>query len=295
MAQAGEDVLIGPARTVMNHLESSIHNPEAASRLGFRGAAVDGRYYLDVFAPLLVQTYGQAWCERGALSIYYLNVVVTGEAIQAVVKRPPAPGAQTRVFARPPDDAAIVTCQGTASLGDHARSELATYDFRLSDDADLRMLKGVKPGKSMGEADAVVAREAQAAEIDAKVINEAGEWHRERSPWGGPIATISSTTSLVFKLFSGSFERISPGIGMPAGMNGAIEVAYLEGPVFLDRPYKVSGEVIGVGQSPKTEYCLWDAKVRDEKGRTVARMRHLQRFLKASSPLYPELSPQDAG
>ena len=47
-------------------------------------------------------------------------------------------------------------------------------------------------------------------------------------------------------------------------MNGAIEVAYLEGPIFLDHPYRVHGTVVGV--------------------------RRRQRLLKASSPLYPELS-----
>ena len=30
----------------------------------------------------------------------------------------------------------------------------------------------------------------------------------------------------------------------------------------------------------------WDASATDEKGRVVARMRHLLRFIKASSPLY---------
>jgi hypothetical protein len=66
-------------------------------------------------------------------------------------------------------------------------------------------------------------------------------------------------------------------------------VAYENGPVFLDRPYWVEGEVVGVGQSPKTEYLWWDAKATDEQGKVVVRMRHLLRFIKASSPLYPEL------
>jgi hypothetical protein len=89
-----------------------------------------------------------------------------------------------------------------------------------------------------------------------------------------------------------SHERVSPAIGGAFGMFGAFEVAYEAGPVFLDRPYQVEGRVVGVGESPKTEYVWWDATARDERGVTVARLRHLLRFLKASSPLYPELAPR---
>jgi hypothetical protein len=53
----------------------------------------------------------------------------------------------------------------------------------------------------------------------------------------------------------------------------------------------VEGQVVGVGDSPKTEYLWWDAKTVDEAGAVVVRMRHLLRFIKASSPLYPELQP----
>jgi hypothetical protein len=84
-------------------------------------------------------------------------------------------------------------------------------------------------------------------------------------------------------------DRLSPAIGDASGMFGAFEIAYEHGPVFLDRPYTVEGTVIGVGESPKTEYVWWDALARGEDGRVAARMRHLLRFIKASSPLYPEL------
>ena len=60
-------------------------------------------------------------------------------------------------------------------------------------------------------------------------------------------------------------------------------------PFGLDRPYWVEGRVLDVGDSPKTECLWWDATTTDDKGREVVRMRHLLRFLKASSPLYPDL------
>ena len=69
---------------------------------------------------------------------------------------------------------------------------------------------------------------------------------------------------------------------------GAIEIRHLAGPVFLDRDYHVQGEVVAVGESPKTEYAWYDTRAYDGTGTAVASMRMQLRWLKASSPLYAE-------
>jgi len=294
LASQEAGALVGPARIALNQSDSSIHDAENAKKLGFRGSAVGGNVHLDLFAPLLVETYGKAWFERGALSLYFLNIVVSGESVQAVVERPASPGAQTRIFARRADDHGFMVCEGTASLGDHSRSALRTRDLKTCDDSQLRLLKGVKVGQILGSAQIAAGRAAQDAQIASGALNEPMDWYRGASPWGGPIASINATATLMFRLLVGDGEhhhhdRISPAIGDTLAMFGAFEIAYENGPVFLDRPYTVEGKVVGVGDSPKTEYLWWDAVTRDEKGLAVARMRHLLRFLKASSPLYPEL------
>ncbi len=296
LAAAAADPLVGPPRVALNHSDSSIHDPEHAKRLGFRGSAVGGNLHLDLFAPLLVETYGQAWFETGALSLYLLNIVVSGEPVQAVVERPPAPGAQTRIFARRADDPGFRVCEGTASLGDHARSELALRDLRTADDGKLRLLNGVKPGQRLGRVQMTARKSEQDAAIANGSSNEPLPWYQGASPWGPPIASVGSTAALMFRLLVGDgqthhHERISPHIGDASGMFGAFEIAYEAGPVFLDHAYWVEGAVLGVGESPKTEYLWWDATTSDADGRVVARMRHLLRFLKASSPLYPALNP----
>lgn len=288
------EALVGPARIALNHSGASIHDPEHAKKLGFRGSAVGGNLHLDLFAPLLVKTYGQEWFERGALSLYFLNIVVSGEPVQAVVERPGSPKAQTRVFARRADDHGFCVCEGTGSLGDHSRSELARRDLKLSDESKLRLLKGVKPGQSLGRAEGKATHAAQERQIANGSNNEPMDWYKDGSPWGGPIASVGSTAALMFRLLVGDGERhhhdrISPYIGDTSGMFGAFEIAYENGPIFLDRSYTIEGRALGVGESPKTEYLWWDATASDEKGRVVARMRHLLRFIKASSPLYPEL------
>jgi hypothetical protein len=286
--------LVGPVRTALNQSDSSIHDPESAKKLGFRGAAVGGNNHLDLFAPLLVETYGREWFERGALSVYFLNVVVSGEPVQAVVERPASPGAQTRIHARRADDPNFRVCEGTASIGSYARSELRTRDLKTCDDSQLRLLKGVKVGKILGSARLTADRAWQDALLKAGALNEPMDWYTGASPWGGPIASLNSTAAMMFRLLVGDGEtdhhdRISPALGDTLAMFGAFEIAFETGPVMLDRTYTVEGKVVGVGDSPKTEYLWWDAVARDDRGVAVVTMRHLLRFLKATSPLYPEL------
>lgn len=286
---------IGPARTALNHSDVSIHDPEHARKLGFRGAAVGGNIHLDIFAPLLVEAYGPAWFERGALSVYFHNIVVSGEPVQAMVRPPQPAGSQTEIRARRADAPDIIVCAGTASVGGHGRSELATRDLKTCHEGDLRMLRGVKPGQSLGRVAMRASQAEQEAGFASGSLNEPIAWYRDASPWGGPIASVGTTASLMFRLLVGDgtghhHERIAPTVGDASGMFGAFEIAYVNGPVFLERDYLVEGVALGVGESPKTEYLWWDATARDAGGRTVARMRHLLRFLKASSPLYPELN-----
>ena len=290
------EAIVGPERIALNLSDSSIHDPAEAKKLGFRGAAVGGNVHLDLFAPVLVEAYGKEWFERGALSLYFLNVVVSGEPVQAVVQRPDPAGAQTRIHARRGDDHGFMVCAGTASLGDHSKSELATRDLKTCDDSQLRLLKGVKPGQSLGTATLKAGKASQDLQIEKGSLSEPMDWYQGKSPWGGPIASINNTATMMFRLLVGDesghhHDRISPHIGQDTlAMFGAFEVAYENGPVFLDQPYTVEGKVVGVGDSPKTEYLWWDATTKDDKGRVVARMRHLLRFLKATSALYPELS-----
>jgi hypothetical protein len=288
-----DTALIGPARTAVNHSDASIHDEAHAKKLGFRGSAVGGNLHLDIFAPLLVETYGKEWFERGALSVYFQNIVVSGEPVQAVVEKPASKGAQTRIYARRADDHAFTVCEGTGSLGNHEKSELSTRNLRTCDDGQLRLLKGVKPGKIIGSMPARVTSKSQSEQLDSGSINEPMDWYRDKSPWGGPIASVGQTAGMMFRLVTGGeqegYWRLSKAIGDTSGMFGAFEIAFIDGPIFLDRTYTVEGKVLGVGESPKTEYVWWDAVARDERGMPIARMRHLLRFIKASSPLYPEL------
>jgi hypothetical protein len=60
----------------------------------------------------------------------------------------------------------------------------------------------------------------------------------------------------------------------------------VNGPLLLDRDYVVGGEVLVVGESPKTEYVWFTSYANDPDGKRVAEMRMQLRWMKASSDLY---------
>ena len=286
-----EGLLVGPPRTAINRGAISIHNPETARRLGFRGAVVGGSSHLNVFAPPLLHVFGNEWFERGTLSIYFLNTVVSEEQIQAVVERPTGGAKQVKVHARRVDDPSIIVGAGTASLGPDLASELRTRDLRLSDPSTLRIFKDLEPGTFLGEEAMTVTSELQREAIEAGSINEPLPWYTGDSPWDGPIACPSNIFSLMYMMIRGGPNpRIDKWRRGSNAMFGAIEFDLVRGPVFLDRPYLVRGVVAGVGESPKTEYIWWDATAEDENGQVVATLRHMLRMLKGESPLYPELA-----
>lgn len=290
-------VVVGPPQILKNQAQSSIHDPVEAQKLGFRGPAVGANVHLDLFVPPLTEVYGNCWLEKGALSLYFLNVVVSGEQARGVVERPSHDGAQVNIREERADDPSIVVSSGTASLGDHSRSALRTRDLKTCDDGQLRMLKGLKVGQPFASRQLIIPRARQERQLEVGELADQMGWYSGRSPWGDPIASMNNTSLMMTFLINDDDtvvpkDTVSPHIGDALSIFGAFEIAFENGPVFLDRPYTIEGNVVGVGDSPKTELLWWDAVALDGKGVPVVRMRHLFRFMKASSPLYPELSAE---
>ena len=76
-------------------------------------------------------------------------------------------------------------------------------------------------------------------------------------------------------------------IAQPAvGFFGATELALRNGPILTGTPYVKTGRVVCVGLTDKTEFAWVDFELTDSDGRLIAEMRHLTRWMKASSPLW---------
>ncbi len=264
--------------------EGSIHDDATAAKLGFRGGTVAGSIHMDQYAALLVELYGQRWFERGALSLYFLNATVDGEAVTATAEAHPGN------LSNPVDvsmwaDNGVQVSSGTASLYDHSGSLLKTRDLRPVSPESLRILKPLRVGSSLGEyrvaADTALFRQRLAANL----ISAPLPWYSGSSPWGGPIAPPSLVVEVLWGAPMRGLNAILRRTG-GVGLFGAIEVAHHNGPFFQQQTYTVNAHVVAVSESPKTESLWFDSTAHDAEGRLVATQRMMLRFMKDSSPLY---------
>jgi len=283
-----DGVLVGPLQRSVNNSQNakgSIHDDATASKLGFRGGTVAGSIHNELFPPLLVEAFGQQWFERGTLSMYYMNATTDREAVRAHLKQPPAGARDAQVEAWVTRDDGMQVAQGTASVGNPAQpSALLARPLDRFDPGELRLLKEVHAGLHF---DPVRVSTSLAQQNERfKVTTEPMDWFVNASPWGAPVVMLAP---MVQMLYAKSVATLRGGIGQAVGLFGAIELRNINGPVKVDQEYTCSGEVITVGQSPKTEYMWFETGLDDDDGRRIAEMRMLLRWMKASSPLYPEL------
>jgi hypothetical protein len=284
-----DDVLTGPVRTPRNlsaHATGSIHDDATATALGFRGGTVAGSIHMDQFPPLLLTAFGPRWFETGSLSLYFRHATTDGEPVQALVERPPDDGtdAQVRAWATTTDD--VLVADGTAAAGSpQAQSALHGRDLRPVDPAELRILKALRAGDSLGEGRSAADGARQRAVIDRGAMTEPLDWYTGPSPWGGPVAAPSAVVNL---LYSDLLRGIRDSMGEHVGLFGAIEIRFHAGPVFVDRTYRVTGEVAALSQTPQTEALWFDSRALDDNGTLIAEMRMMLRQMKQSSPLYAE-------
>ncbi len=281
------DVITGPVRQPRNlaaHIVGSIHDDDTAAALGFRGGTVAGSVHLDQFPPLLLQAFGQRWFETGSLSLYFRHATTDGEAVQAFVERPPTGDVDPQVRAWMTTPAAELVAEGTAAVGDpRAPSALHERDLRPADPAELRILKAVKAGDVLGDLRAAVNGDRQRSIIEQEAMTEPLGWYTGPSPWGGPVASPSGVVGLLYTQLLAETKAV---MGEHVGLFGAIEIRFRGGPVFLDRDYRVTGEVAAVSQTPKTEVLWFDSRALDDRDEPVAQMRMMLRQMKQSSPLY---------
>jgi hypothetical protein len=148
----------------------------------------------------------------------------------------------------------------------------------------MRMFGALRPGDPIPEHEAMVDSSGPLRAGLQESITEPLDWYFEDSPWGGPIANPSAVVGLLWQKATRAFGAHAGGA---VGLFGAIEIRHHRGPMFVDRPYQVAGEIVAVGQSPKTEYVWFDTRASDEGG-VVAAMRMQLRWMKASSAKYTD-------
>ena len=284
-----DGVISGPLRQSVNQaqrVDGSIHNDEVATKLGFRGGTVAGSIHLELFPPVLLEAFGKRWFERGTLSINFKNPTMDREPVRALIDAAAAGATDTQVRAWIERDDGLLVGEGTASAGDVSeKTALQSIDPNRFPAKDPRILAGIAQGP-IPQIELEMSRKAQDVRLD--VITEKLDWYDD-SPWGGPIASPATVVHYLYGHPARFIGRSTEGTGGEAvGLFGAIEVRHVNGPLVLDRTYTVGGEILGVGESPKTEYVWFESYAAQPDGTRVAEMRMQLRWMKASSPLYAE-------
>lgn len=277
-----DGMLIGPYRAPRNLAATqrgSIHDDATAQKLGFRGGTVAGSIHMEQFPPLLVRAFGERWFETGSLSTYFRNATIGGEHVRALAQAPPAGARDAQINVWMERDDGTPVLEGTASVGAPAEpSMLRRKVAEPRTEGERRILAHLTVGEQLDVVTARVTPGEAAPRVDA--ITEPLGWYIGASPWGGALLNPGLVVHLMV-----SVQRRMKLRADAVGLYGAIETRHINGPVFLDRAYEVSGRVVALGDTPKTEYVWFETLARDG-GRDVASMLMMLRFMKASSPLW---------
>ena len=279
-----EGSIYGEWRKAINaaaNVAGSIHDDAVGKKIGMRGGVVAGTIHLDLFPPALVETFGQRWFEQGTISLYFTYALLHGEELRVVMQARPKDDKDVQVETRLESRDGHIVARGTASVGSpNEKPYLQTLELQSSPREELRILKELEVGWETPLKD--VSETRMALEKSLENCEDLLDWHSGKSPWGSAILPPSHTARLM--QVSIPFEAK----GVP--FYGANELRYLGGPVKVDVPYQTKGKIIAVGVTSKTEYYWFESELYEKaSNKLVAAMRHMTRYMKAGSPLYPEV------
>ena len=270
---------------------ASVHDDATAASLGLAGAPIEGPTHFSQFDPLAVQLWGAAWFERGCISAHFQTMVVTGEEVQATMT--PVDESSARIEAHKRDGSTVLV--GTASIGDQTATELDQRRARAADPGELFIVDRLAIGQRSSDGDVVTMTRDQSNgalypfSLEQKLarITEPMPWYTAEggaaSPWGRAVVPTEMISVLAMKT-GASFPVRTPSLGLFLDL----EIRMLAGPVFVDEPYTIGREVVGLSQSRKTESYWQATTLTNGSGVHVATVLLHSGVFKASYAAYPQ-------
>jgi hypothetical protein len=239
---------------------------------------------MEQLAPVLDRAFGEAFLERGAISLYFLTPTLHGEEVRAIVEAPSNSPDDTQVEAWMEKTDGTRICEGTASLGSPINpSALHARKLDRHPPGELRILAGAAAGDEFREVDTSVDHELLDQRL--KVITEPMHHYIDDARWGGRVPTAPNQVNALMAPANDYLRDMRTGA---IGLYGAIELRNVNGPMLVDTPYRSGGRLLHAGDTPKTEYLWFDTWADDEAGRRIVEMRMMLRFMKASSKKYAD-------
>ena len=247
----------------------SIHDDKMAGDLGFSGAPIEGPTHFSQFVRLLHKVYGDEWFSKGCISAHYQNMVVEGESVRAFVEMPAEEKGIARIGAEKEDGTPVLT--GTASIGpDYGETEIDIRMSRLRPSEQLVILSDLKVGQlgagnpesvRMGFDQNMGSMYPFSLAEKLQAITEDHEYYHDALPWEKPVVPLEMI-SVLTQYTSGlsGYRSRGPAIGLFAGQ----EIKLINGPIFVDHPYKLEREIVALSESKRTESNWIKTKVIDE-------------------------------
>ncbi|MBT4491591.1 MAG: hypothetical protein HOK30_18195 [Rhodospirillaceae bacterium] len=302
MAEAFDAPLVvsGPLRAPKQMLANqtydghdSLHDDAMARDLGFKAAPIEGPTHFSQFEPLAHRLWGNAWFERGCLSVHFRNMVVEGEEVRAFAEVSTPDATRTHIGADLADGREVL--RGTASLGpDHGETELERRLANLRPVHTLVILEHLAVGQT-GAAPEPVRMDMDQHMGDLypfsladklKVITETSPWYSGPSPWGGAIIPLEMVSVLAQYT---SHQAGMRGKGPAVGLFADLEIRMLNGPLMVGRDYLIERKIVALSESRRTESYWVQSRIIDPDNKDVLAVMLLNHaVLKDSYAAYPE-------
>ncbi|MFP5321489.1 MAG: hypothetical protein ACLGIC_06540 [Acidimicrobiia bacterium] len=267
---------------------ASLHDESTAGSLGLSGAPIEGPTHFSQLDPLAHLLWGAAWFEHGCISAHFQTMVVEGEGVTARAVRTGAGRAD--ISAVKADGSPVLS--GSLTLGPDLPTALDERRARLGDPGELFIVDQIRVGdRSKAPVTASVDLTTPNGDLypfslEQKLasITEPSDWYRsERNPWGRPILPMEMVSVLTQKTGT-DFPVRGPSVGLFLDL----EVKLVAGPIFVGHDYVLEREVVGLGQSRRTESHWVRTDVTDaETGDLVAQVVLHSGVFKESYAGYP--------
>jgi hypothetical protein len=271
------DWLRGPWRAPVNIAAGAvgtIHDDATAQALGLRGGTVAGSIHLQQCAPLCRAAFGQDWDRDGSLSLYFRHATRGGEPVRVSLRVVADFRAEIAIHT---PEGAVVAEGSTAQGFDPAcplRQRLAALP---PPPPTLRLLRNVAKGD-------------RAEAIAAPILRSQNDADRATLTEPMPADDVDRPRALPFNASVDVLRAVEPTLAsLPegvVGLYGAIALSWFQGPLREDTAYRVSGVVLGLMETPKTEALWYQSEAKADDGALLARMLMMARVMKASSTLW---------
>jgi hypothetical protein len=258
-----DDRIVGAWQQPVNRwqgAENSIHTDSVAKKIGMRGGTIPGTVHLTHFQPILRELFGERWLRDGSISMFYTYATIDREDVRAIVKRPPEGATDIQLDAWVETKEGRVVCKGTVSVGRPAEKPyLRALPLESAAPGVPRILRQMTVGMEVPVRENLIVAEG----LSDGVVRDPQMMFRTLQVFPADVDT-------------------KPAVGF----FGGTEIILHNGPIRGETPYRRTGKVVCVGESPKTEFAWFDSHLHDKAGQLIAEMRHMTRWMKVSSPLW---------